>query len=156
MNAMKTSGLIAGTGVFLLIVWGLAGQFSHAAEYRSRVETQAFMRQKLVWSQAVLEGLTLEKFDVVSKNALRIRDMTQSNRWFVIKQPDYMAFTTNFYKNVDALYLAAIDKNLEAATEAYTQVARNCVECHRLLRLEQHKNAGQATLPKPETQRGPP
>lgn len=108
-----------------------------------RADTQAFMRQKLAWSQVALEGLTLEKFDLVSKNALRMRNMTQSNVWFRMKQPDYMAHTTNYQKRVDALYMAAVDKNLEAATEAYTKVARSCVECHQLVRTEQHKNAGQ-------------
>jgi hypothetical protein len=40
---------------------------------------------------------------------------------------------------VDALYLAAVDKNLDGATEAYQGVMKGCVECHRLVRLEQRK-----------------
>lgn len=106
------------------------------------------MRQKLGWSQTILEGLALERFDLVSKNSIRMRDMTHSNQWFTVKQPDYLAQTTNFQKSVDALYMAAVDKNLEAATEAYTKVARNCVECHRLVRAEQRKNAGQPATSK--------
>ena len=97
------------------------------------------MRMKMAWSQGVLEGLTLEKFDAISRNAIRMRDMTQSNQWFVSKQPDYMARTTNFQQSVDALYLAAVDKNLDAATEAYLKVTRSCVECHRLVRTDQRK-----------------
>jgi hypothetical protein len=108
-----------------------------------RAATQAFMRQKLAWSEAVLEGLTLEKFDLVSKNALLIRDMTQTNQWFINKQLDYMTLTTNFQRSVNALYIAAVDKKLNEATEAYITVARNCVECHRMLRTEQRKNLGQ-------------
>lgn len=111
-----------------------------AAEIKpKRAETQTFMRMKLAWSHAALEGLTLEKFDVVSQNAIRMRNMTQSNQWFTMKQPDYMAHTTNYQQSVEELYLAAVDKNLEAATEAYTKVARHCVECHRLVRSEQRK-----------------
>ena len=72
--------------------------------------------------------------------------MTQSNQWFTMKQPDYLSHTTNFQKSADALYMAAVDKNLEAATEAYTKLARNFVECHRLVRTEQRRNAGE--LPK--------
>ena len=122
-----------------------------AAETKpKRAATQTFMRMKLAWSQAALEGLTLEKFDVVSQNAIRMRDMTHSNLWFTMKQPDYLARTTNYQKSVEALYMAAVDKNLEAATEAYTKVARNCVECHRLVRTEQRKNAGQPAKAKSE------
>jgi len=120
-----------------LLVFSLVG-----AENKSkRADTQVFMRMKLAWSQMVLEGLALEKFDLVSKNAIRLRDMTQSNQWFTMKQPDYLAHTTNFQKSADALYMAAVDKNLEAATEAYLKLTRNCVECHRLVRVDQRKNA---------------
>jgi cytochrome c556 len=73
--------------------------------------------------------------------------MTRSNLWFVLKQPDYLAHTTNYQKSVEALYKAAVDKDLEAATEAYAKVTRNCVECHRLVRADQRKNAGQPTKP---------
>jgi hypothetical protein len=131
--------LVIGTGAFALLAWGLASQFSTGAEIRRRAEMQAFMRQKLAWSQGVLEGLSLEKFDLVSKNAIRMRDMTKSNFWYTIRQPDYMARTTNYQKSVDALYLAAVDKNLEAATEAYVAVTKNCIDCHRLVRTAQHK-----------------
>ena len=112
-----------------------------ATQEPRRPATQAFMRQKLVYSQGILEGLALEKFDLVSKNALRLRNMTQSNLWFTMKQPDYMLNTTNYQRSVEALYTAATDKNLEAATEAYTKLAKNCVECHRVVRLEQHRQA---------------
>lgn len=110
-----------------------------ATEEPRRPATQAFMRQKLAFSQGVLEGLTLEKFDLVSKNAILLRNMTQSNLWYRTRQVDYMKHTTNYQKSVDALYLSAVDKNLDAATEAYVRVSRSCVECHRLVRTEQHK-----------------
>jgi hypothetical protein len=124
-----------------VVVLAMASALCYGAVTSSRAANQLFMRQKLAWSQAALEGITLEKFDVVSKNAIRMKDMTVSNAWFKMKTPQYMQHTTNFYKNVDALYMAAVDKNLDAATEAYVKVAKNCVECHRMVRLEQRKAA---------------
>ncbi len=106
-----------------------------------RPATQAFMRQKLGYSQFVLEGLALEKFDLVAKNALHLRNMPLSNLWVTMKQPDYLASTTNYQRNVEALFTAATEKNLDAATEAYARIAKNCVECHRLVRLEQRNEA---------------
>jgi cytochrome c556 len=136
MGAVVTAGLIAALAV------GAAAFSLTAAEPKyKRADTQIFMRMKLAWSQMALEGLALERFDLVSKNAIRLRDMTQSNQWFTMKQPDYLTHTTNFQKSADALYLAAVDKNLDAATEAYAKLARNCVECHRIVRVEQRKNA---------------
>ena len=87
----------------VLIVWVTTSPFSTAAEVRRRAETQTFMKVKLAWSQGILEGITLEKFDVVSRNAIRMRDMTQSNQWFVVRQPDYMArkHDSNFAQSRD-------------------------------------------------------
>ena len=151
---MKTKVLIrAGWAGFLTVA--MLALSLVAAETRSkRAATQTFMRQKLMWSQAVLEGLALEKFELVSQNAVRMREMTRSNQWFTLKQPDYLARTTNFQNSVDALYMAAVDKNLEAATEAYTKVARNCVECHRLVRIDQRKNAAQPGTAQSASSRG--
>ena len=140
-NKMATALMAALTVTLVLVIGSL-----RAADSRAKREAaQTFMRLKLVWSQAVLEGLTLEKFDQVSQNAIRMRNMTASSSWYTVRQPDYMAHTTNFQKSVDALYLAAVDKKLDAATEAYVNVTRRCVECHRMVRVEQRKNAGLPT-----------
>lgn len=144
------TNIILRAGLAGTVAAGMVAASLLAADNQSRrAVTQAFMRQKLALSQAALEGLTLERFELVSKNAIRLREMTQSNQWLVMKQPDYLARTTNFQKNAVALYLAAVDKNLEAATEAYTELARSCVDCHRLVRLEQRKNAGKPLRPEP-------
>ena len=54
---------------------------------------------------------------------------------------EYMRHTTNYQQGVEALYAAATDKNLDAATEAYAKIAKNCIECHRIVRLEPHKQS---------------
>jgi len=137
----KPSFLIPVTVASLIAIVSFA-QITTAADSprRSRDEARMFMRTKLAWSGVVLEGLTLEKFDLVSINAIRLRNLTQSNLWFVLQQPDYLIQTTNFQQSADALYMAAVDKNLDAAAEAYTKVMRNCVDCHRLVRKEQRRN----------------
>ena len=117
------------------------------AERPRRERTQVFMREKLVYSQLVLEGLALEKFDLVSKNAVRLRNMTQSNGWFTCQQPDYMKHTAEYQKSTDALYMAAVDKNLEDCTEAWVKVTRNCVECHRIVRLDQRSKTVRSAEP---------
>lgn len=108
-----------------------------------RIGMQAFMRQKLTHSQGVLEGIALEKFELVSQNALRMRKMSQTNSWSSMKNVNYMARMADYQKSLDELALAAADKNLEASTEAYMKVARNCVECHRIVRVDQHLKAVQ-------------
>lgn len=134
-NTLLTMALLA------MLFWSAVSQRSDGQNRLLRIDTQVFMRQKLAWTESALQGLTLEKYDLISKSALRMRNMTQSNQWYVIKAPDYMARTTNFFKSVDALYMAGIDKNLDAALDAYTAVSRNCVDCHRHTRTEQRLQA---------------
>jgi len=95
------------------------------------------MRQKLNYSKGVLEGLTLEKFDLVVTNAALLRDMNLTNVFSLTRNQDYLARSTNFIRSVDSLISAGKDQNLECATEAYTRVARSCIECHKLFRREQ-------------------
>ena len=95
------------------------------------------MRQKLNYSQGVLEGLTLEKFELVITNASLLRNMNLTNVFSLTRNQDYLARSTNFIRSVDSLISAGKDQNLERATEAYTRVARSCIECHKLFRREQ-------------------
>jgi hypothetical protein len=106
----------------------LAAEAAGAAKESSprKAGLRAFMRQKLAYSQGIVEGLSLEKFDLISKNALRMKNMTQSNLWFTIKQADYMEHTDKFQRNIDALFKAASDQDLNAATEAYGRVTKDC------------------------------
>ena len=135
---MNTNGMIRFAAV-VVATCAIMALIIAATDSPQRTAMRGFMRQKLVHSQGILEGLALEQFDLIAKNAVRLRDMSQSNTWLTIKVVDYMTQTTNYQKSIDALYLAATTKDLEAATEAYTKVARDCVACHRIVRSEQHK-----------------
>jgi len=44
---------------------------------------------------------------------------------------------TNFQSKVDALIKAGKDKDLGAATDAYSLTVGACISCHKLFRLEQ-------------------
>lgn len=96
----------------------------------------AFMRQKLAFTQGVTEGLSLEQFELVTKNAVKLRDMTQTNVWTRVGQPEYARLTKEYQGTIDALYKAGTERQLKAATDAYVQTLKSCVECHRVLRAE--------------------
>lgn len=132
--SLHASVVAAAAGVIIVTLLVLG-----ADKGPKRTDTEVFMRTKLIYSQNILEGLALEKFDQVSRNAIKLREMTMSNTWLTLRNPDYMAQTTNYARAADQLYLAAVDKQLDRSTEAYVAVARACVDCHRMVRLEQHK-----------------
>lgn len=96
----------------------------------------AFMRQKLAYTQGITEGLSLEQFELVTKNAVKLRDMTQTNVWTRVDNPDYARLTKQYKGTIDALYNAGTERQLKAATDAYVRTLKSCVECHRVLRAE--------------------
>jgi hypothetical protein len=107
-----------------------------AAERKER-PTQPFMRQKLVYSQGILEGLTLERYDLVVSNATLLRDMNLTNYFLALRNAEYLQNIRNFQSKVDRLVQFAKAKSLESSAEAYSQVVNSCIACHEGFRLDQ-------------------
>jgi len=106
---------------------------------RKQRPTQPFMRQKLDYARGILEGITLERYDVVTTNAVALRNMALNNFFLTMGNQQYRLAITNFQSRVDTLLETAKEKNLEASTEAYTRVVRGCIDCHKQFRLDQFK-----------------
>jgi cytochrome c556 len=124
----KVSSLVAAMTLMLVVnsVW--AG---------TERPVQPFMREKLNYARSILEGITLDKLDLAITNAVLLRDMNKTNAFLRLGNQDYIRRANNFQTKVDALIAAAKANNLEGATDAYTGVARSCVECHKTFRREQ-------------------
>lgn len=138
-SLLHSFGYLAAIGV--VCAFAVTSRAAVGQPAPQRAAMQAFMRQKLVSSQSLLEGLTLEKFDLVQKSAIRLRKMTQTNSWSTSRNVLYLERMTNYQASLDVLWEAASRQDLAAATDAYAQVTRNCVECHRVVRVDQHNRA---------------
>jgi hypothetical protein len=108
---------------------------SNAAEHRH--PTRDFMRQKLGYGQGIVEGIVLEKYDIILTNAIFLRNMNLTNVYLALKNPNYLGRIGDFQYKVDGLVAAANEKSLEKSTEAYSQVVSSCVSCHKSFRKEQ-------------------
>src|SRR5947207_8871200 len=97
---------------FPLIVAALL-TFSLALAAEKQRPTKAFMRQKLVYSQGILEGLTLEKYDLVITNATLLRNMNFTNAFTKSADPFYAKSLTDFQTRVDVVIKGARNKLLE-------------------------------------------
>ncbi|MGZ4962955.1 MAG: hypothetical protein ACXWBP_02755 [Limisphaerales bacterium] len=102
-----------------------------------RSNMQIFMRQKLEFSKGITEGIVLEKFEAISLNAAGLRKMTQTNFWIQTQNTNYLAKMTNFQTQLDELFFAAGDRNLDRTTVAYGNILKSCVDCHHIVRKEQ-------------------
>ncbi|MBX9655695.1 hypothetical protein K2Y11_18930 [bacterium] len=93
-----------------------------------------FMRPKLDNAQKVLEGLALEDFEMVGKNANALLRLSEAAEWQVLPSPEYVRHSEEFQRVANELIRAANNKNLDSATLAYVQLTMNCVNCHKHVR----------------------
>jgi hypothetical protein len=131
---MRRPQLVVGT--FLLVIWTLSLSAAPGSH-----RTQDFMRTKLDYAQGILEGITVEKYDLLVTNATSLRNMNLTNAFFALRNPSYLENMTNFQAKVDGLIKAGKEKDLGAATEAWSLTVGACISCHKSFRLDQFRNS---------------
>jgi len=121
-----------------LIGFALAATFLAARGQEPRQRSRAeFMQMKLEYSNRVLEGLTMEIYETIIKNARGLKTLSEAAEWEVPTIPDagdYIVFTTEFQRLTDELVKKAREKNIDGATLAYLRLTMNCVNCHKYVR----------------------
>ena len=124
---MKAAGMV----LFLVLAVGLMVSSAQNKKLRAM---KKFMRDKLELAQGILEGLSVENYDLITSRAQRLSAMSQQADWKVFENPDYEQQSFAFRRNVDSLTKAAKNKNLDGATLAYVRVTMSCIECHKYVR----------------------
>ncbi len=124
----------------LLLVIGLFFASSGIQEQEKIDQsTSKFMRRKLQYSRDVVEGLSVENFDQITKAAQNMMLMSHEADWKVVTTPQYLKASSDFRDTVARLRSAGKEKNLDGATLAYFEVTLNCVRCHKQLRQKPKK-----------------
>jgi hypothetical protein len=123
--------------VVTAILAGVAIAFARAGDSQqvpSELKKREFMKRKLDHSQKVLEGIVLEDFDLIEKNAKTLSLLSQAAEWQILPSAEYKKHGEEFRRTADALGKAAADKNLDAAALKYVELTLNCVNCHKHVR----------------------
>jgi hypothetical protein len=118
----------------LLIPMLSAGLAAFPIQPKQQHASREFMREKLALSQSVLEGLATEDYSLIAAKATRLSAMSNQADWRIVQSPEYDQQSIFFRQQVDALKMAAKNKNLDAATLAYVRMTMSCVDCHKLVR----------------------
>ena len=108
------------------------------ASQQKKQDRIAYMRRKLEFSKNVLEGLALEQYPMIEKNAKALKVLSQAAAWEVPMIPnaiDYVVLTSEFQRYTDDLVKAAKQGNIDGATLAYVKLTMNCVQCHKYVRF---------------------
>ena len=99
-------------------------------------EVNNVMREKLVHAQKILEAVVTNDWVGLETHSRELERLTNDHRWTALKYPEYSRHSTAFIRAVQALHLAAAQRDLEATPKAYVAVTLQCVECHRYLARE--------------------
>jgi cytochrome c556 len=89
-----------------------------------------FMRQKLEASTRILEGLTTEKFRLISEGARTLKKMSTAERWRVTNDALYSQYSAEFTQRVERLEEKANAGNIDGAMLAWVECEMSCVRCH--------------------------
>jgi hypothetical protein len=133
----------------ILIVAMLLILIGAVAQTRKANPAKEFMREKLGHSQKVLEGITLEDFELILVHSKKLSAMSQSADWKLFQNPEYLEHSASFRRYADTLTRAAQERNLDQATVAYLGLTMSCVECHKFVRGRRMAGIGTAAAPAP-------
>ena len=118
------------------IVVGLSAWLGLAAGGTQGPEVKHVMREKLARAENILEAVVTSDWVSLETNSRELERLTNDPRWTVLKYPEYARQTAGFVKAIQALHLAAAQRDLEKTPRAYVDVTLKCVECHRYLARE--------------------
>ena len=104
----------------------------HAAD-RDQV-VKAMMRRKLANAEKVLEGLSVNDFDMVAKHGNELLQFSKTTEWAVLKTAEYKLYSNDFRRNAERLVKQAKEKNTDGVTLAYVDMTFTCVKCHQHVR----------------------
>ena len=106
------------------------------AKQEGKTSNQMLMRDKLTHASKVLEGITLENFDLVAEHAKTLGMISRATTWHVTPTPQYARMSKNFQEQCRDLERHAQEKNVEAATLDLVRINVTCTDCHQHMREE--------------------
>ena len=122
-------------GVGGLGVWQLYGQPPVQQEPREQ-QLKPFMRQKLEHAKGVLEGLAIEDYDLIAREAQAMSLLSLESNWNVLNTEEYLEQSKDFRRVVNSITEAAREKDVHRAALGYVNLTVRCVECHDYLRKQ--------------------
>lgn len=128
---LKVLGTLAAVGTIIgaWSVWQAA-----AADKQTDQSLSTFMRKKLDASSKVLEGLTTEDSDLVQEGANILIELSKAEKWQMLTDPEYRAFSADFRNTAKKLADAAAKSNFDNAALQWFDVTKGCIECHQHVR----------------------
>ncbi|HRX81282.1 MAG TPA: hypothetical protein P5307_19570 [Pirellulaceae bacterium] len=107
---------------------------ARAEDQTKEDEPSIWMKQKLVYSQRILNGLATEDFDLIAENATAMKGLSRIEAFVRGKTEGYRTHLKTFEFATNELIRNSEQANLDGATLAFTQMTISCVNCHKVIR----------------------
>ena len=121
--------------IVLALLLGIPVLSGHGGEpKKDNKQLHDLMQRKLAASQKVLEGIALNDFKTISKQADELIDISKQAEWRVLKTPQHELYSNDFRRVAENLGKSARDKNIDSATLNYVELTLTCVKCHKHVR----------------------
>jgi cytochrome c556 len=131
---MKSYLIVLTAGALLVGAIAVCPSSGQQQKPTEQEKSSVWMKQKLVFSQNILAGLTESDFDKVRTNAAAMSFLGYLEKWARADQPDYKKQVAFFDFASQELIRQAKEKNLDGATLAYNQLTVSCIQCHKIVR----------------------
>ena len=119
---------------FLSFGLNFGGKMGHSSTFSWTSSHSSKLLKKLEKSKKILEGLALEDYDMIAKNARSLRLLSREAGWKVIQTEEYATQSRDFRRTCDLIAKAAEDKEIGRAALGYVALTVRCVECHAYMR----------------------
>lgn len=139
---MKRTVLMLMVALIVMTIGGPAKSDPPTAADTPSSNLHPLMQMKLDKSKLILEGLTLEQFDKIAKNARSLRLLSTESGWNVIQTEEYATQSRDFQRTCDLIAEAAEEKDISRATLGYVAMTVRCVECHAYMRKYHREDSG--------------
>jgi cytochrome c556 len=106
------------------------------------------MKKKLEHAKKLLEGLTTNNFDAITKSSEELMLISQKAEFAAQKTRAYELQTNDFRRALEAITAKAKEKSLDGATLGYVDMTLACVRCH-----QDYRETKIGKLPVPEAVR---
>lgn len=116
-----------------LVAWQTYAQTSPTAQ-APRDTLKPFMQRKLDHAKGVLEGLAIEDFELIAREAQALSLLSLESNWNVLTTEEYIQQSSDFRRAVNVISEAAREKDINRAALGYVNLTVRCVECHSYLR----------------------
>ena len=112
-----------------LIIAALALSASGAGAQTPR--TGRVMREKLLHSQRILQGVTTSDWALLQRETQALTAVTKSPTWTELITPELRPWAGGFQKALSDLSQAVDRRDYDAAGASFTALTAACVACHK-------------------------